>query len=57
MANSTAKQTSATRRQGENGFKYKPKFGLVVQCKDEAEQQRRYARLSKLGMKPKVVCV
>ena len=57
MANSTTKQTSAPRRQGENGFKYKPKFGLVVQCKDEAEQQRRYARLSKLGMQPKVVCV
>ena len=57
MATSTTKETSATRRQGENGFRYKPKFGLVVQCKDEAEQQRRYARLAKLGMAPKVVCV
>ncbi|MDA8459300.1 hypothetical protein M4R23_09175 [Acidovorax sp. GBBC 3332] len=45
------------RRQGENGFKYKPQFGLVVPCKDEAEQQRRYVRLVKLGMAPKVVCV
>lgn len=52
-----AKQTPAVRRQGENGFKYKPQFGLVVPCKDEAEQQRRYARLVKLGMAPKVVCV
>lgn len=38
-------------------FKYKPQFGLVVPCKDEAEQQRRYKRLVKLGMAPKVVCV
>ena len=35
-----AKQTPPIRRQGENGFKYKPQFGLVVPCKDEAEQQR-----------------
>ena len=53
----TAKQAPPPRRQGENGFKYKPQFGLVVPCKDEAEQQRRYTRLVKLGMTPKVVCV
>ena len=53
----TAIQTPPPRRQGENGFKYKPQFGLVVPCKDEAEQQRRYKSLVKLGMAPKVVCV
>ena len=53
----TVKPPQTARRQGENGFKYKPQFGLVVPCKDEAEQQRRYKRLVKLGMAPKVVCV
>lgn len=57
MASTTATQAPAPRRQGENGFKYKPQFGLVVPCKDEADQQRCYARLVKLGMTPKVVCV
>jgi len=42
---------------GRNGYKYRPQYGLIVPCKDEAEQQRRYARLHKLGMTPKVVCV
>lgn len=42
---------------GRNAFKYRPQYGLIVPCKDEAEQQRRYARLLKLGMAPKVVCV
>ncbi|MDR6767467.1 hypothetical protein J2W88_002748 [Acidovorax delafieldii] len=51
------KQSPTALRQGENGFNYKPQFGLVVPCKDEAEQQRRFARLVKLGMAPKVVCV
>ena len=44
-------------RPGENGFKYRPKFGLVVACKDEPEQQKIYARLAKQGLKLKVVCV
>ena len=57
MKAATAKQFPAQRRAGETGFKYKPQFGLVVPCKDESEQQRRYARLVKLGMAPKVVCV
>ena len=42
---------------GANGFKYRPQYGLIVACKDEAEQQRRYARLQRLGYAPKVVCV
>ena len=58
MANMpTVKPAQTARRQGENGFKYKPQFGLVVPCKDEDQQRRIYARLVKLGMKPKVVCV
>lgn len=45
------------KRPGENGFKYRPQFGLVIACKDEPEQQRIYARLTKQGLKLKVVCV
>jgi len=44
-------------RPGQNGFAYRPQFGLVVVCDDEAHQQRLYARLVKQGMRPKVVCV
>ena len=57
VASTTPKKAPAQRRQGENGFNYKPRYGLVVPCKDEAEQQRRFTRLSKLGLAPKVVCV
>jgi hypothetical protein len=45
------------KRPGENGFKYSQKYGLVVTCVDEAQQQRLYAKLVKQGLKPKVVCV
>lgn len=46
-----------TPRAGENGFKYRQQFGLVVTCTDEAHQQRLHARLTKMGLAPKVVCV
>lgn len=49
--------TPSPKRPGVNGFKYKPKFGLVLVCADEAEQQRLFAKLCKLGHSPKVVCV
>jgi hypothetical protein len=42
---------------GRNGYKYRQQFALVVPCKDEPEQQRRYTRLLKMGYRPKVVCV
>ncbi len=47
----------AAKTPGKNGFKYKPQFGLVIQCKDEAQQQRLYASLLGQGLKAKVVCV
>ena len=47
----------AVQRPGQNGFKYQPKFGLVVVCKDEAHQQVLFKRLTKLALKVKVVCV
>jgi hypothetical protein len=42
---------------GRNGFKYKPKFGLIIPCKDEQAQQAHYQRLKGLGYKVRVVCV
>ena len=40
-----------------NGFKYKPKFGLIIECADEAQQQQVFEQLKKLGYKAKVVIV
>jgi hypothetical protein len=45
------------KRPGENGFKYRQKYGLVVVCNDEAHQQSLFKRLTKLSLKVKVVCV
>lgn len=42
---------------GANGFKYKPRFGLIVPCRDEAHQQQLFELLQQQGFKPKVVCV
>lgn len=53
----TPPAVKAPRRPGENGFRHRQQFGLVVVCRDEAHQQRLYARLTKLGLAPKVVCV
>lgn len=55
LANRTTKPSE--RRTGENGFRYRPQYGLIVPCKDEAQQRRRFARLARLGYEPKVVCV
>lgn len=50
-------QKENTQPLGKNGFKYKPQFGLIIVCKDEAEQQKRYAELVRQGYKVKVVAV
>lgn len=42
---------------GRNGFNYKPKFGLVVPCRDELEQQQKFAQLKAMGIRARVVCV
>lgn len=52
-----AQPAATARRPGENGFKYRQQYGLVIVCKTEADQQRLYGRLVKAGYKPKVVCV
>lgn len=42
---------------GRNGFKYKPRFGIIVVCTDEQHQQETYGRLKAQGYKVRVVCV
>ena len=41
---------------GVNGFKYRPRFGVIVICKDE-EDRRVYERLRGEGYKCRVVRV
>lgn len=38
-------------------YTYRPQFGIVVICQNEVEQAEIYEKLSKLGLKLKVVCV
>jgi hypothetical protein len=42
---------------GVNGFKHRPRFGVVVLCRDEAHQRAVYERLVKMRLKLKVVAV
>ena len=42
---------------GKNGFKYTPKFGVVVTCPNEAEQAATFERLKAAGFKCKVVTI
>lgn len=41
----------------QNGFKYRPQFGIIVICDDEEQQNRRYESLLKRGWRLKVVAV
>ncbi|WP_321914829.1 hypothetical protein [Paraburkholderia sp. J11-2] len=42
---------------GRNGFKYRPQYGVIVVCRNEAEQRSIYEALRAQGHKVKVVCV
>jgi len=42
---------------GQNGFKYKPQFGVIIICPDETAQQRAFETLKSSGHKVRVVCV
>ena len=44
-------------RPGENGFAYRQQYGLVITARDEAHQRTLYNKLTKQGLKVKVVCV
>jgi hypothetical protein len=38
-------------------FKYRPRWGIVVECESEKAQRAAYRKLKRLGYKLKVVCV
>ena len=40
-----------------NGFKYQPKYGVIVTCDDETHQQQVYDDLKSQGYTLKVVVV
>ena len=42
---------------GKNGFVYKPRYGVIVLCADEAHHRRVYNALSRAGHKCRVVAV
>ena len=42
---------------GKNGFKYRPRFGVIIEVADEQQQQQVYADLSARGYRCKVVAV
>ncbi|EHK65282.1 hypothetical protein [Achromobacter arsenitoxydans] len=47
----------ARKQPGANGFKYKPRFGVIVLCDDESHQQRVFDELRAQGYRLKVVAV
>jgi hypothetical protein len=42
---------------GRNGFKYAPRWALVIPCRDEPHQAELYERFKGEGFAPKVVVV
>lgn len=52
-----AGKTDAPKMLGDNGFKYREQFGVIVICKDEAEHKVVYEQLKAQGYKCKVVRV
>lgn len=42
---------------GINGFKYRPQFGVLIVCKDEAEHKALYEHLHAQGFQCKAVRV
>lgn len=57
MSQNTTLPPLADNAPGVNGFKYKPRFGVIVICKDEEEHKRVYERLCGEGYKCRVVRV
>jgi hypothetical protein len=51
----SAKKKSAVKKAP--GFKYKPRFGLIIELENEPHQAAVYKQLKKLGFEPRVVNV
>lgn len=56
-SNDAPKPRPAPKVPGRNGFTYKPQFGLIVRCRDEADQMRLFTEMMEAGYQPRVVCV
>lgn len=52
-----ATRTPPAKAPGKNGFKYQPKYGVIVLCTDEAHQEAVYNHLKEGGHKCRVVTV
>lgn len=50
-------QKAAKAAPGVNGYKYREQYGVVIVCKEAAQQEQLYGRLKAEGLKVKVVCV
>lgn len=53
----SAKRKSPKPKTKAAGFKYKPRFGLIVEVGTEKEQARHYKKLKALGYEVRVVTV
>lgn len=42
---------------GKNGYKYKPRFGVMIICSDEHQQRSVYEAVKHQGHKVKVVSI
>ena len=51
------KTPASQHKYGENGFKHKPRFGLIIEVSDEKAQAELFQKLVELGLNPRVVVV
>ena len=52
----TSRRTPRATRQ-RSTFRYRNRYGLIIEQPDERAQRREFGRLRRLGYKPKVVVV
>lgn len=59
MAQQEVKPIKPTKLLGANGFNYQPRYGVIVVCTDEADQQNVFAELKQAhaGTKRKIKVV
>lgn len=50
-------QETDVKLRGKNGFKYAPKWAVIIPCDSEEKQQQAYKHLHGLGYKCRVVNV
>lgn len=53
----TMNRDAARKPPGRNGYTYRPQYGVIILCDDEADQRARYDALRAQGLRTKVVTV